>query len=128
MGKEGGVEACGFSLISPEELLDAISPSSEFTMHSRLQDGGLAFEAGDTLLSDFEPASNDSPRAVCVLLDSVSRSLAFSCGAEVVVEFSELVVFVSAEVLCSFLSWLSALLLLSDGVLSFFLKRFRLRR
>lgn len=127
MGKDGGVGACGFSLISPEELL--LSPSSELTMHSRLQDGGLAFEAGVTLLSaDFEADSNDSPRAVCVLVDSVSRSLACSCGAEVVVEFSELVVFVSAEVLCSFLSWFSALLLLSDGALSFFLKRFRLRR
>lgn len=74
-------------------------------MHSRLQDGGLAFEAaGVTLPSDFEADSSDSARAVCVLADSVSRSLVFSCGAEVVVEFSELVVFVSAEVLCSFLS------------------------
>lgn len=128
MGKEGGVEACGVSLISPGELLDAMSPSSELTMHSRLQDGGLAFVAGVTLLSDFAADSKDSARAVCVLVVSVSRSLAFSCGAEVVVEFSELVVFVSAEVLFSFLSWFSALLLLSDGVLSFFLKRFRLRR
>lgn len=126
MGKDGGVGACGFSLISPEELL--LSPSSELIMHSRLQDGGLAFEAGVTLLSDFEADSNDSARAVCVLVESVSRSLAFSCGAEVVVEFSELVVFVSAEVVCSFLSWFSALLLLSDDVLSFFLNRFRLRR
>ena len=126
MGKDGGVGACGFSLISPEELL---SPSSELTMHSRLQDGGLAFEAeGFPVLSDFEADSNDSARAVCVLVDSVSRSLAFSCGTEVVVEFSGLVVFVSAEVLCSFLSWFSALLLFSDNALSFFLKRFLLRR
>lgn len=95
-------------------------------MHSRLQEGGLAFEAG-TLLSDFED-SKDSERAVCVPADSVSRSLPFSCGAEVVVGLSELVVFVSAEALCSFLSWFSALLLLSDSVLSFFLKRFLLRR
>ena len=106
MGKDGGVGACGCSpLISLGELLDASSHSSELTMHSRLQDGGLAFEAEDvTLPSDFEDDSNDSARAVCVLADNVSRSLAFSCGAEVVVEFSELVVFVSAEVPCSFLS------------------------
>lgn len=126
MGKDGGVEALVFSLTSPGEFLDGISLSSELTMHSRLQDGGLAFVAR-TLLSDFED-SRDSERAVCVLADSVSRSLAFSCGAEVVVGLSELVVFVSAEALWSFLSWFSALLLLSDGVLSFFLKRFLLRR
>lgn len=95
-------------------------------MYSRLQDGGLAFEVG-TLFSDFED-SKDSERAVCVLADSVSRSLAFSCGTEVVVGLSELVVFVSAEVLWSFLSWISALLLFSDSALSFFLKRFLLRR
>lgn len=102
VGNEGGVEAPCVSLISLGELLACISLSSELTMHSRLQDGGLAFEA-DTLLSDFEE-SKDSERAVCVLADSVSRSLAFSCGAEVVVGLSELVVFVSAEVLWSFLS------------------------
>lgn len=70
-------------------------------MHSRLQDGGLAFEG--TLLSADLEESIDSER-VWVLADSVSRSLDFSCGAEVVVGLSELVVFVSAEVPCSFLS------------------------
>lgn len=98
------MEACGASLISPGELFDAISPSSELTMHSRLHDGGLAFVAGVTLVSDFAVDSKDSSLAICVPLVSVSCSLAFSCAAEVVVEFSDLVVLVSAEVLCSFLS------------------------
>lgn len=96
-------------------------------MHSLLQDGGLVFETGALLNSVFDD-SLESERAVCAVAERFSPSLAFSCGAEVVVGLSEFVVFVSAEVLCSFWSWFSALLLFSDSVLSFFLKRFLLRR
>lgn len=72
VGKDGGVEALVFSLISPGELLD----SSGLTMHSRLQDVGLDFDEG-ILVSDLEESS-DSERAVCVLDDKVSRSLELS--------------------------------------------------